>query len=128
MSKLIAGLLGLALTAAAPALISPARAANFDGTWSVLIITQSGDCDRAYRYPVRIANGRVVYNPDPGFGGSFTISGGVSPAGAVRVSVRRGNQAANGTGRLSGNSGGGTWRGSSPSQRCSGSWTAERRG
>ena len=58
MSKLIAGLLGLALTAAAPALISPARAANFDGTWSVLIITQSGDCDRAYRYPVRIANGR----------------------------------------------------------------------
>src|SRR6185295_7588115 len=40
---------------AAPA---PAKAQRFDGNWSVLIITQSGDCDRAYRYGVRIQGGQ----------------------------------------------------------------------
>ena len=108
--------------------VGPSRAADFDGAWSVLIQTESGDCDRAYRYPVRVQNGRVVYNPDPGFGGSFTISGRVDRAGRVEVSVRRGDQAAFGRGRLEGDSGTGTWSGSSPSNRCAGSWTAERRG
>jgi len=28
-----------------------------DGAWSVLIVTTKGDCDRAYRYGVTIANG-----------------------------------------------------------------------
>ena len=31
----------------------------FDGAWSVLIITDRGTCDRAYRYALRIADGRV---------------------------------------------------------------------
>jgi hypothetical protein len=32
---------------------------RFDGAWSVLIITDAGDCDRAYRYGVQIVRGRV---------------------------------------------------------------------
>jgi len=120
--------LALALIVMTSAGVGPSRAADFDGAWSVLIQTESGDCDRAYRYPVRVQNGRVVYNPDPGFGGSFTISGRVDRAGRVEVSVRRGDQAAFGRGRLEGDSGTGTWSGSSPSNRCAGSWTAERRG
>ncbi len=36
-----------------------AQAAGFDGTWSVLVITDQGTCDRAYRYPVRISHGKV---------------------------------------------------------------------
>jgi hypothetical protein len=82
-------------------------------------VTERGNCDRAYRYPVRIADGRVSY----GGGGSFTVSGGVRPTGQLRVSIRRGEQAANGVGRLSGSGGSGTWT----SRQCGGTWTAERR-
>jgi hypothetical protein len=111
----------LAATSAAPA----ARAATpFDGAWSVLIVTQQGECDRAYRYPVRIQNGVVTYGGEA----SFNISGRVTGNGAVKVSVSRGSARADGSGRMSGSSGSGSWKGTSSNASCSGTWTAERRG
>jgi len=106
--------------AAAP----PAHAATpFDGQWSVSIVTESGDtCDRAYRYALRITDGNITYG-DP----AFDVSGRVAPNGQVRVVVRHGQQMAVGTGRLSHDSGEGTWSGQSPSARCAGYWEAERR-
>jgi hypothetical protein len=95
----------------------------FDGAWSVLIVTDRGTCDRAYRYALRIADGRV-YHDDP----SFSVSGGVDDTGRVRVGVSAGGQTANGYGRLSGNSGQGSWTGRSSTSQCSGHWEAERRG
>jgi hypothetical protein len=105
-----------AAAAAAPAV------SQFDGTWSVSIVTDSGECDRGYRYALHIANGKITYdNP------SFDISGQVYPGGQVRVVVRAGSQEASGTGRLSRDYGTGTWSGHSPTSRCSGHWEAERR-
>ena len=95
----------------------------FDGAWSALIVTDRGTCDRAYRYALRIADGRVFYE-DP----SFSVSGGVDGAGRVRVAVSAGGQSATGYGRLSGNSGQGSWSGRSSTSQCSGHWEAERRG
>jgi hypothetical protein len=95
----------------------------FDGAWSVLIVTDHGTCDRAYRYALRIADGRVSYD-DP----SFSVSGGVDGAGRVRVGVSAGGQSATGYGRLSGDSGQGSWSGRSSTSQCSGHWQAERRG
>ena len=95
--------------------------ANFDGAWSVLIVTQKGTCDRAYRYPVQIQNGTVGYAGSA----SFTVSGKVGDAGAVTVTVARGSQSATGTGRMSGTDGSGIW--TAASGDCSGTWTAERR-
>ena len=46
--------------------------------------------------------------------------------GAVSVFVSRGNQRADGVGRLSASGGGGKWK--SAKGECSGRWTAERRG
>jgi hypothetical protein len=94
----------------------------FDGNWSVLIVTQRGDCDRAYRYGIAIRNGRVVYE-----GGIVNFTGRVGSNGAVNVRVTSGNAFASGTGRLSRNSGQGNWSGQSGNNRCSGYWTAERR-
>jgi hypothetical protein len=37
-----------------------AVAANFDGSWSVVINTLRGDCGSSLRYGVRIVGGRVV--------------------------------------------------------------------
>ena len=108
---------------AAPAGSAPISAAkpNFDGQWSVLIVTEKGTCDRAYRYPVKIDNGSVGYAGSA----SFNVSGKVAPTGAVIVTVSRGNQSATGTGRMSGTDGAGTW--TAAGGECSGSWTAERR-
>ena len=112
----------LAILAATVPASAPASArSNFDGTWSVLIVTQKGTCDRAYRYPVRIANGSVGYAGDS----SFTVSGKVGDNGAVIVKVARGSQSANGSGKLSPSGGSGMW--TAGSGECSGTWTAERR-
>jgi hypothetical protein len=115
---LIAGL-ALASAFATPA---PART-NYDGNWSVLIITQSGPCDRGYRYGVAIRNGGVFYT------GSLAVNldGRVSGNGRVNVRVSAGSQGATGTGRFSRNSGSGSWRGTGSAGSCSGTWTAERR-
>ena len=113
-------ILAMSAVPAAPAPISAGKG-SFDGTWSVLIVTQQGKCDRAYRYPVRISNGSVGYAGDA----SFNVSGNVGANGAVTVTVSRGSQSAKGIGQLSGNGGSGRW--TAGSGECSGSWTAERR-
>jgi hypothetical protein len=113
-------------SAIATFLAAPASAqtqAAFNGAWSVLIITNRGACDRAYRYPVRISNGQVTYAGQS----DFTASGRVAPSGAVRVSVSRGSTRANGSGRLAGRTGSGTWSGFGEGA-CSGVWRAEKRG
>jgi hypothetical protein len=111
------GILAATVPASAPA----SARANFDGTWSVLIVTHKGTCDRAYRYPVKIENGSVGYAGSA----SFTVSGKVGDNGAVTVRVARGSQSANGQGRLSATDGAGQW--TAGSGECSGTWTAERR-
>jgi hypothetical protein len=96
---------------------------GYDGVWSVLVITDKGDCDRAYRYPVRIRGGKVG-RTDPS--SSFNIGGRVGAGGSVKVFVSRGDKRADGTGRLTAAGGGGHWK--SSRGECSGRWTAERRG
>lgn len=109
-----------ALLAATAYLTIPAQAkTSFDGNWSVVIITEKGTCDRSYRYPVRINGGSVGYAGEA----SFNVSGRVLPNGSVTVSVSRGDKRANGSGRLMGDSGTGSWTGG----ECSGTWQAERR-
>jgi hypothetical protein len=101
--------------------VTPAVALpGHDGHWSVLIVTEKGDCDRGYRYPIRITHGTLSNAGDA----AFSIEGKVGPTGLIRVTVSHGSASANGVGQLAGNMGSGSWNGSS----CSGTWTAERRG
>ena len=92
---------------------------RYDGMWSVSIVTEKGDCDRGYRYPIRISNGVLANAGDV----SFTITGKVAPTGAITVTVSHGRTSATGSGRLAGGTGAGNWAGG----ECSGTWTAERR-
>jgi hypothetical protein len=111
-----------ALVAATATLATTASFAEprYDGLWSVLVMTQKGDCDPGYRYPIRISNGQLVNAGD----NAFTITGKVAQTGAITVTVSAGGKSAIGLGRLTGDLGGGSWTGGA----CSGSWTAERRG
>jgi len=116
----IAGALALSV-AALGGIASPAASApGYDGLWSVVIVTEQGTCDRAYRYPVRISGGNVLNAGDS----PVTITGRVGGNGSLTVTVSHGNQRATGSGRLSGVNGAGSWRGG----ECSGTWQAERRG
>ncbi len=119
-----AAMLGTGLVSTSPAL---ADKAAFNGLWSVLIITEEGECDRAYRYTVRVADGSVSYAGEPG-GLSFAVTGRADDRGRVNVSISRGRQTANGNGRLSGKTGAGQWKGRSSVSECSGRWEAELRG
>ena len=114
--------LAILTASVAPAFAAPiASAKSFDGGWSVLIVTEKGTCDRAYRYPVKIENGSVGYAGTA----SFNVTGKVGANGAVTVTVSRGDKSATGHGRMSGTDGAGTW--TAASGECSGTWTAERR-
>jgi hypothetical protein len=124
----IAAAIAIAGTIVATAIVASAIIAStasfavprYDGLWSVSIITEKGDCDRGYRYPVRISNGTLANAGDT----VFTITGKVGGAGAIIVTVSGGGRSASGSGRLAGNMGTGSWTGGA----CSGSWTAEKRG
>src|SRR2546422_11079350 len=92
---------------AVPAVPAPIAAgkANFNGTWSVLIVTEKGTCDRAYRYPVQIGSAACGERGTI----SFDAVSLKKDNGAVIVTVSRGSQSAKGTGRLSSTDGAGTW-------------------
>src|SRR2546423_14573093 len=117
--SLCAGFAFAMTVASAPAI---ART-NYDGNWSVLIVTNSGPCDRGYRYGLSIRGGRVFYQGSA----SVNVDGQVSNNGLVRVRVSAGSQGATGWGRLGPDFGSGSWRGVGSSDTCSGTWTAEKR-
>jgi hypothetical protein len=95
----------------------------FDGDWSVLIQTRSGNCEPSFRYGVQIQKGQILN----GDAEQVAVDGRVTPSGVVRVTVAAGNQEAQGAGRLLRTSGGGTWRGQGSAGTCAGTWAAERR-
>jgi hypothetical protein len=102
---------------------SPVRQSIYDGMWSVSIYTQYGPCDPSYRYPARIARGRVE-QVENDF--SYQLTGVVTSAGGISVTVSKSGQSATGYGRLTRTGGAGWWR--AAGGQCSGRWTAVRRG
>jgi hypothetical protein len=115
------GLLTAASLAFGLVMTLPALTATpYDGEWSVVIVTHKGDCERAYRAPITISNGRFI-----NVGVNLVdVSGHVRSDGRINVRVSRGDKSAIGSGRLTPASGNGSWQGSS----CAGTWTAQRRG
>ena len=118
-TTLLATTTAFALLAGAAALAQQ----RFDGSWSVQVVTERGDCDRAYRYAVVVENGRVRYGGQE----AFQVSGRVAADGSVQGSIARGQDRANVRGRLAASTGSGTWT-TSGSRNCAGHWTAEKRG
>ena len=112
-------LVGAAWVGPSPAAFAAIR----DGTWSVLIITEKGDCDRAYRYAVKIEHGQVSYQGEA----AIDMAGTVAPNGAIKVSIRLGSKGADGSGHMSGQTGAGTWHSIGSNASCAGRWEAERR-
>jgi hypothetical protein len=119
LRSLVCALAALALVPSTPVLAQE----TYAGTWSVLILARkSRECDGTFRYMVRVApNGTITYAGPS----DFTASGRVAANGSVSVRIARGGESAQGTGKLTGRAGRGTW--SAPAGNCSGTWRAERR-
>ncbi len=116
----------ISLTLSCAVLVLTAGAASaqqqFNGNWSVEVITEKGRCDRAYRFPVVIQNGEVRYGGPE----SVNASGRVTSRGMIRGTLGRGSAQATVVGNLMERSGSGTWTGSG-SLNCTGQWRAEKR-
>jgi hypothetical protein len=96
-----------------------ARAASqFDGDWVAHLFTRTGACEPNFRLSGRIVNGTA---------NSLGAALRVAPSGAVTVTITVGPNHGVATGRLSGASGGGTWRAQGSGGTCTGIWKAERK-
>ncbi|GJD74746.1 hypothetical protein [Methylobacterium goesingense] len=122
MSK-VAVVLALGAGLSSPAMI-PAAArdgGNFNGAWSVELVTESGMvCDSRYTYAVSVQEGQVRLTSASA---GATLNGRVGPDGTVGLNVSNGTASGAVSGRLQAQTGGGTWKVSS---LCSGRWTARR--
>ena len=104
------------LAASTPAL---AEAPDFNGTWTVQLVTETGVCSGS-SYTVVVQDGQVRL---ASAGGSASITGQIGADGSVGLSVRQGPASGSASGRLRSSSGSGTWKAAS---LCSGRWAAQR--
>ena len=105
-------------TASTPAL---AEAPDFNGTWTVQLVTETGVCSGSSSYTVVVQDGQVRL---ASAGGSASITGQIGADGSVGLNVRQGPASGSASGRLRSSSGSGTWKAAS---LCSGRWAAQRR-
>jgi hypothetical protein len=118
---MVKSLIWVSIASSLVGLTSVAEARSlYDGSWDLLFVTQRGTCDPNYNFTVNINDG-IVTHPN-----LVRFKGYVAPTGAVRASVTVQDKYASGTGKLSNNTGRGTWRGFSGTARCAGYWTAQR--
>lgn len=113
-------LLACASALASACLILPVSAASgYDGTWSVALTTERGNCDPAYTWSIAVTNGRI------GDDNLFVQSEGfVNEKGRVILQVTHGSDVLAAAGAIKGVIGSGTWE--SPTSQCSGRWQAVR--
>ena len=117
----------LALSAAFAvfAFAAPARAARFDGAWSMTAVTTRGHCGTIpvgmviNRGRISAASGSYAFYP-------INLSGRVSASGSASLKAVTGPRIAYGTGKFKGSEASGTWQGKGPSGLCYGVWTATR--
>lgn len=95
---------------------------SYDGTWSVVLVTESGICDARYSTALNVQGGQVRPVSNAASNGA-TVSGRVGADGSVGLSVAKSGASGSASGRLQAQSGSGTWQVSS---LCTGRWTARR--
>jgi hypothetical protein len=95
---------------------------GFDSIWNAVLVTKSGPCEPSYRGQVRVTNGVVSVAG----ASQHNLSGRVSPTGSVTATASMGVSYGTATGKLSNNSGGGSWRAQMQNGACSGVWSARR--
>jgi len=114
--------LGLGTLVSGAALAGPA---DYNGTWAVQMVTESGSCDRSYTYNIAVQDGQVSYHQTSEDEPKVRVTGRIADDGKVNLGIRRSLASAAASGKLQGNGGNGAWK--VEFLGCSGRWTATRR-
>jgi hypothetical protein len=122
-SSLFAHSVAIIASASVAAISTSYAHTSFDGAWSVVITTDSGNCDPTKQLSIGIQDGSV----QPVGDSTLSIRGQVHSNGQIRVYLTNGDRSASGYGQLSSGSGAGTWRGHGLASSCVGHWSAMRR-
>jgi hypothetical protein len=112
--RLVPVALGVGLVSAVAA---PSGPTEFDGSWFVRVVSESGPCNANYALPIEVSNGLVSM-----FGAQAT--GSVDAGGVLKVSISHEQNTVEATGALRGRIGSGVWK--SQPVACSGQWVAEK--
>ena len=116
-ANLIVSALALTVATTVGAFAGPEK--NYNGTWSVRLVTEAGSCDPSYSTTVMIQDGQVR----SGASGT-SVSGGIGRDGSVALGIQRSIATGDASGRLGDRSGAGTWR--VGMLGCTGRWTAQK--
>ena len=102
-----------------------AKAAPFDGNWSMVLATTSGHCG-VIKMGMAVKGGRISATSGKFVMHKIALAGLISGSGATKINGVAGPRQAIGTGRFTRAKGSGKWNGTGPSGVCSGYWVANR--
>ena len=102
-----------------------AKAAPYDGSWTMVLVTTSGHCG-VIKMGMAVAGGHISATSGKFVMHKISLAGLISGSGATKINGVAGPRQAIGTGRFTKGKGSGKWNGTGPSGVCSGYWIANR--
>ena len=102
-----------------------AKAAPYDGSWNMVLVTTSGHCG-VIKMGMAVNGGHISATSGKFVMHKISLAGLISGSGATKINGVAGPRQAIGTGRFTQVKGSGKWNGTGPSGVCSGVWTAVR--
>ena len=102
-----------------------AKAAPFDGSWTMALVTTSGHCG-VIKMGMAVKGGHISATSGKFVMHKIALAGLISGTGQTKINGVAGPRQAIGTGRFTRANGSGKWNGTGPSGVCSGYWVANR--
>ena len=125
-------MIGNALRAVAPAaafatisFAALAKAAPYDGSWTMVLVTTSGHCG-TIKMGMAVKGGHISATSGKFVMHKISLAGRIAGSGATKINGVAGPRQAIGTGHFTKAKGSGKWNGTGPSGVCSGYWVAVR--
>jgi hypothetical protein len=102
-----------------------AKAAPYDGSWTMVLVTTSGHCG-TIKMGMAVKGGLISATSGKFVRHKISLAGRIAGSGQTKINGVAGPRQAIGTGRFTKVKGSGKWNGTGPSGVCSGVWTAVR--
>ena len=102
-----------------------AKAAPYDGSWHMQLVTTSGHCG-VIKIGMAVAGGHISATKGKFVFHTIHLAGLIAGSGATKINGVAGPRQAIGVGKFTKAKGSGKWNGTGPSGVCSGYWVASR--
>lgn len=102
-----------------------AKAAPYDGSWTMVLVTTSGHCG-TIKMGMAVKAGLISATSGKFVRHKISLAGRVASSGATKINGVAGPRQAIGVGQFTSAKGSGKWNGTGPSGVCSGYWVTNR--